>query len=103
LRSRLTPASCLFPYTTLFRSGADLFGSPGGDGTDQIRVLSEALLRVGLHRRTEEAVAIHATEQRRANDGDEQRQRKRPLAGLIEDRKSTRLNCSHQITSYAVV
>src|SRR5258708_25614745 len=77
LMIRRPPRSTLFPYTTLFRSahglGADLLGRP--------------FLEV------ERVLALHAL----------------ALADLpsvrleiVQDRKSTRLNSSHQIISYAV-
>src|SRR2546430_14804625 len=73
LMIRRPPRSTLFPYTTLFRSGAivvddDTQGRPGPRGIGPI----------GQH-----------------FDGDA---RLRPLA----DRKSTRLNSSHSQISYAV-
>src|SRR5258708_18817837 len=75
---RRPPRSTLFPYTTLFRSDRN---DPGGvrDGGDPVRA-SRALERaerrpVGLHLQHHQEVS---------------------------DRKSTRLNSSHQIISYAV-
>ena len=50
---------------------------------EQIRVLFEPLLHVVLHRRAEEAVAVESAEQRRADDGDEQRQREGPLLSCL--------------------
>src|SRR5258708_14699159 len=77
---RRPPRSTLFPYTTLFRSTRRcVTGRP-----DQPKTCSEsqwpivALLR-----------AQAAKEQAATNQG-------------FEDRKSTRLNSSHQIISYAV-
>src|SRR2546430_13659861 len=83
---RRPPRSTLFPYTTLFRSavgaevrdrcrrGVDLVGGvvPGGDENPG-----------------------------RARDGPEH-QRQRDGGGVLEDRKSTRLNSSHRQISYAV-
>src|SRR5258708_26516982 len=89
LMIRRPPRSTLFPYTTLFRSAhltridaGDLAGAGGkpdaGDGRADRRV--EA--RIFLHmRKAVDAVAHHETH---------------------GDRKSTRLNSSHQIISYAV-
>src|SRR5258708_12875816 len=71
---RRPPSSTLFPYTTLFRSA--------GIGTDQAFAA-----RVGADRRRQ-----HARDRRdRAVEPE-----------LAQDRKSTRLNSSHQIISYSV-
>src|SRR5258708_12587621 len=69
---RRPPRSTLFPYTTLFRSEA-CGGLPG---------------HLQLSRRLDRVVLL------RRHDGDE--------VADLEDRKSTRLNSSHQIISYAV-
>src|SRR5258708_26127653 len=74
---RRPPRSTLFPYTTLFRSGAGTGVGKCSDGADD------------AFRDTEEhGVAGIA-------DGQD-------VFALMEDRKSTRLNSSHQIISYAV-
>src|SRR5258708_21007356 len=69
---RRPPRSTLFPYTTLFRSQVDAVGLPECQKTD-----------------------ANGTECRRTSTvcG-------RP--GTYRDRKSTRLNSSHQVISYAV-
>src|SRR2546426_3467523 len=73
---RRPPRSTLFPYTTLFRSGVD---------DDEIRVLGADQRVLRAHRGIV---------------------RKDPLAALPADadvdRKSTRLNSSHLVISYAV-
>src|SRR5260221_1783363 len=73
---RRPPRSTLFPYTTLFRSRPEQRNGPRGDGRgrgeQQIEALEEARQR-----------------------GDQR------LAGAL-DRKSTRLNSSHTVISYAV-
>src|SRR5258708_15326192 len=81
LMIRRPPRSTLFPYTTLFRSRTDAF-----------------VFVVDLCRRTERLLKPACAKQRR----------RAPLpvdithrAGNL-DRKSTRLNSSHQIISYAV-
>src|SRR5258708_26973085 len=74
LMIRRPPRSTLFPYTTLFRS---------------VRARPALLLRGGRPRRS----------LRRADPGQTRRNRGSPRLG---DRKSTRLNSSHQIISYAV-
>src|SRR5258708_30279348 len=74
---RRPPRSTLFPYTTLFRSGDDIFGNrSAATGAEA----AEAGLRgIGGG----------------ACDSDR-------LFLQSQDRKSTRLNSSHQIISYAV-
>src|SRR5256885_6883841 len=83
---RRPPRSTLFPYTTLFRSDeapevGDRDG-PWGDEQGKAHVPDE---RVGLLRRRRDA-----------------ERRMRLLEGLRRDRKSTRLNSSHLVISYAV-
>src|SRR5438552_13895981 len=86
---RPPPRSTLFPYTTLFRSRLD---------ADDLPVEGGALaLEVG-----EGLDALHVR-----RDRDLQGCRAVPTAQVLEiglalDRKSTRLNSSHQIISYAV-
>src|SRR5258708_19976024 len=77
LMIRRPPRSTLFPYTTLFRSG--LVGLGVGDRRDLLH-----LRRASLRRRR---VGLDLDSPARATGG---------------DRKSTRLNSSHQIISYAV-
>src|SRR5206468_13131782 len=94
------PRSTLFPYTTLFRSGL---------GVELLRVHAddeEGIGRVLLFERRERGDGLHAVDaaarpeiehhhaprevvlRRRARDVE-------PAARLAEDRKSTRLNSSH--------
>src|SRR5947208_5029873 len=70
------PISTLFPYTTLFRSYLALIG---------VAIVAIALLRFIR-------IPVPSAAERSAAG--------RPLAEI--DRKSTRLNSSHQIISYAV-
>src|SRR5258708_27251563 len=86
---RRPPRSTLFPYTTLFRSAHD------GDVTALV-----------LHQHDQ---AGNDVERRHHDDQGEDKEHHIALdiiSGLImlvkEDRKSTRLNSSHQIISYAV-
>src|SRR5258708_21571119 len=82
---RRPPRSTLFPYTTLFRSVA--FENKKAQATTPepfAATVSRSLLESVLHRR-ERGVQVGADA---LHDG--------------EDRKSTRLNSSHQIISYAV-
>src|SRR5256885_11818521 len=74
LMIRRPPRSTLFPYTTLFRS------------FENVEYLSSALVDMKLHLEPEKAKDIDAFE-------------KEALEG---DRKSTRLNSSHLVISYAV-
>src|SRR5258708_23685565 len=71
---RRPPRSTLFPYTTLFRSGL-------------LPPVAQRTGRVGWHLRLQPQLRSGA---------DRSRQNRGP------DRKSTRLNSSHQIISYAV-
>src|SRR5947207_8229931 len=74
---RLPPRSTLFPYTTLFRSQRDVGGL-------RLVLRRALLLRPGV----ELGAADHVEHARAA-------------AGSV-DRKSTRLNSSHTVISYAV-
>src|SRR5258708_28655513 len=79
---RRPPRSTLFPYTTLFRSdGLDPSAELQPEGLDQAHQRG-AIRRVDDERERSAAVA-------------------RVEVGRL-DRKSTRLNSSHQIISYAV-
>src|SRR5256885_4846001 len=82
---RRPPRSTLFPYTTLFRSDD---GEAMGDAL--VRLLGDAALRARLARRGREVA-----EQFRAERTGQRLERK-------IDRKSTRLNSSHLVISYAV-
>src|SRR5438034_6858150 len=73
LMIRRPPRSTLFPYTTLFRSGI---------GHGQTRPAGE--------RRTGGRVLLHRSSQQSGGQG------------TRADRKSTRLNSSHTVISYAV-
>src|SRR2546426_5018838 len=70
---RRPPRSTLFPYTTLFRSALDRVVREEGDGDPEGRRLGE----------------------RQVHEDDATREH-------VEDRKSTRLNSSHLVISYAV-
>src|SRR5436190_8028418 len=74
--SRRPPTSTLFPYTTLFRS-VDLDYADA----DLVALVEDVLDRV------------HALARRHVGDVQQ---------GRREDRKSTRLNSSHTVISYAV-
>src|SRR2546426_8783249 len=72
---RRPPRSTLFPYTTLFRSGRDDLGAR--DGPRDHRTQRRWIRRAWVRRRGQDETAR-------------------------EDRKSTRLNSSHLVISYAV-
>src|SRR5438034_3162285 len=75
---RRPPRSTLFPYTTLFRS-------PHGDA------------QVG-----QQGYRVRPRSQRRRLDIDRQLEARRGELRASGDRKSTRLNSSHTVISYAV-
>src|SRR5256885_5010708 len=75
---RRPPRSTLFPYTTLFRS---LLAATGRPDASQDRIIN---LLAGPHQTTPEGQRMHDL-----------------IASRI-DRKSTRLNSSHLVISYAV-
>src|SRR5947208_12541728 len=86
------PTSTLFPYTTLFRSALlAVPTAPAGDverHRAEVALLDELDARTGLDHLPGDLV----TEDQPGRGG----------GASTEDRKSTRLNSSHQIISYAV-
>src|SRR5258708_36329218 len=100
---RRPPRSTLFPYTTLFRSPDmllrmwnDLAGYPSPPEACLINCYGPAA-KMGLHQdRDEEDFAAPVVS---LSLGDSCLFR---VGGAKRDRKSTRLNSSHQIISYAV-
>src|SRR2546426_5270592 len=74
LMIRRPPRSTLFPYTTLFRSA----------------------------RPPPEANRPYHADSRRGRGGAAPKKKRPPCGGLVADRKSTRLNSSHLVISYAV-
>src|SRR2546421_5800784 len=81
---RRPPRSTLFPYTTLFRS---LVQQGDGGGRERLRYAPDAELRLVRDR-------PHARGRSRT--------RRSSASGAYRDRKSTRLNSSHDQISYAV-
>src|SRR5258708_27348648 len=83
---RRPPRSTLFPYTTLFRSPVGTFTI--AEPANWIALISFFIASIVATRLVlrERMQKQHAEAQRRE----------------VEDRKSTRLNSSHQIISYAV-
>src|SRR5256885_5216090 len=83
LMIRRPPRSTLFPYTTLFRS---------------LRAAAKASSHLGAH--LDDALGLRHGERLRDGIGDDELDALQ--AGLDQDRKSTRLNSSHLVISYAV-
>src|SRR2546426_11226338 len=100
---RRPPRSTLFPYTTLFRSGQD-----GGQGE------KEAVRPVGddvffdqeldsVRNRLEDPVEPNpARSQPHLHEAEDFPLQEREVGDAQGDRKSTRLNSSHLVISYAV-
>src|SRR5256885_15262295 len=103
LMIRRPPRSTLFPYTTLFRSGFDAAATTGGSA--QVEQLAAAGdngkssfvgREVTKNDRPELTAAKIIVSGGRALGSSEKFQE------VITDRKSTRLNSSHLVISYAV-
>src|SRR5207244_4670487 len=95
-RTRRPPRSPLFPYTTLFRSREARSFEP-----DE-RAFLDAIVQQAAY--ALDRARLHAAEQRTRQKLDFLARASELLAQSldVEDRKSTRLNSSHQIISYAV-
>src|SRR5438034_6848522 len=87
---RRRPRSTLFPYTTLFRSSTD--------------VLARFFVHhhEGHENEAAEAEAVQGDSDEDRHDRGGIRKQSHPEAIGNEDRKSTRLNSSHTVISYAV-
>src|SRR5256885_9893285 len=81
---RRPPRSTLFPYTTLFRSVPDVHSVVAGNPNRRITA-SDASRHSSIH-------PCHAVVARNSDS----------LTSGSRDRKSTRLNSSHLVISYAV-
>src|SRR5947208_9541591 len=88
---RRPPTSTLFPYTTLFRSST---AGPGGSSQAALALKGAGSVRRDSVNRKDLVGFVGGT--------DEWRQTALRIVIGVEDRKSTRLNSSHQIISYAV-
>src|SRR5256885_12405175 len=93
---RRPPRSTLFPYTTLFRSRRRL-----ARGDAALLPVETEHHDVNPRANAEECHAIVSAEMA-ALGGDGGGDRQGGAAGVAEDRKSTRLNSSHLVISYAV-
>src|SRR5256884_1748484 len=98
---RRPPRSTLFPYTTLFRSRAQveaIYGSAGGCKILRIPMKANIDLDVGSKTFASGLLPELIAALRRSHPGD--------LIAVVgaekKDRKSTRLNSSHGYISYAV-
>src|SRR5256885_12411137 len=94
---RRPPRSTLFPYTTLFRSRSD---GAGGRGNRLLELLAQ--VEASIEHEEEAGMAQPVPERGSIGDerlrlGDEGRHDEE-----AQDRKSTRLNSSHLVISYAV-
>src|SRR5947208_6679668 len=83
---RRPPRSTLFPYTTLFRSLCLIASASAQTKAGPMRVNDIRAVAPALEKYTQERLL----ESRRYGPN------------IVKDRKSTRLNSSHQIISYAV-
>src|SRR5256885_12738085 len=90
---RRPPRSTLFPYTTLFRSVVAL----GAAVQAALRGRDKALAERVMTDVCPYTLGIHVS--RELGDG---RRQTGFMAPVLEDRKSTRLNSSHLVISYAV-
>src|SRR5206468_8235522 len=91
------PRSTPFPYTTLFRSGRGRRRVPAGD-TRSARREDRRRESAGLRSRGVRGTRRrHGLRRRRAAVG-----QKKKVTVMESDRKSTRLNSSHDQISYAV-
>src|SRR3712207_7644354 len=93
---RRPPRSTLFPYTTLFRSRPALLPVAGRRAVaGLLPIARRGLLVAGRHPVPRRRLAVRpGLAERRGG--------LRPVAAVVGDRKSTRLNSSHANISYAV-
>src|SRR3712207_8286955 len=94
------PRSTLFPYTTLFRSGVDVWQVREKRGRVDLKALLSRIAQEGLNHVLVEGGAEMYGSFLRERLADELALFLAPK--LIGDRKSTRLNSSHANISYAV-
>src|SRR2546426_8689338 len=101
---RRPPRSTLFPYTTLFRSVS--FRGPGGERRTALLGARRTASRVfRIHDHCEREAAPHGVEHHAAEELIVDREllgHDEPRVRVVVDRKSTRLNSSHLVISYAV-
>src|SRR5207244_6965768 len=100
---RHPPVPPLFPYTTLFRSLQLVVGARVGERVHRLKVVNLGEL---VDRRAADALGRRVGRQQLGMGGLERAQLvEQRVVGVVADlgidRKSTRLNSSHQIISYA--
>src|SRR5256885_13285170 len=99
---RRPPRSTLFPYTTLFRSRRldQLLAREWVADLHRRALVGVVLTELGA--REDGGAADPVTSGGRPEEDDARADRRRARATAIGDRKSTRLNSSHPVISYAV-
>src|SRR5947208_12554421 len=90
---RRPPRSTLFPYTTLFRSVLSTSGSKISSPAREVR---------GIKQKRKEENKNKNKKEKEKQQKNKSTRHQSPAAAPKIDRKSTRLNSSHQIISYAV-
>src|SRR5256885_11405877 len=99
---RRPPRSTLFPYTTLFRSPSRLPpGPPSREGTKDHDVDGEVELPARAASVLDE-IRLGAPQNHARSQAGNHRRFELPGVRPTGDRKSTRLNSSHLVISYAV-
>src|SRR5256885_12121267 len=93
---RRPPRSTLFPYTTLFRSRRERFEFALGARLEPARFGARGGLGEARHERDRGGDGMVALPAHLVQVGD------LPVGEPLGDRKSTRLNSSHLVISYAV-
>src|SRR5256885_16773058 len=100
---RRPPRSTLFPYTTLFRSLYRHLASSQFSSPQRRLEPSRTDLSQSINNRTLPAAGLPPQQTSRHPNGDLEKHETRVIrSSRRQDRKSTRLNSSHLVISYAV-
>src|SRR2546426_9891723 len=100
---RRPPRSTLFPYTTLFRSLLTaIFGEKAKDVKDSSLKVPPGMEGVVIDVKIFSRIEDQVVEKDRGERIGEVRRLEAEEKARISDRKSTRLNSSHLVISYAV-
>src|SRR5207244_9720150 len=95
--------SSLVPYTTLFRSFSGMAGFDGfADATLRCGNTVKSVTGYAVTGNYFDLLGVQPEVGRFIHEADEHGPNSAPYVVLSKDRKSTRLNSSHQIISYAV-